>query len=288
MNMWKNFFNQVLNIHGVHDVRHMDIHTVEPLVPESHLVEVEIAIGKLKSYKSPGTDQIPAELIKAGVKYYILRYTNLFVPYGIRRNWHSSGRNLLLYQFIRRVIRLIVIIIEESPSYQLSTKFYPTFFWPGYFHTSVKLLGIISVCFVVTSTTDQIFYIQLILEKKWECNGTVHQLFIDFKKAYDSFKREVLYNNLVEFGAPKKLVRLIKMCLNETYSKVRVGKLLSDKFPLQNGLKQGDALSPLLFDFALDYTIRNVLEQWYSTGGTRRHLRGYVKFKISIYILFHE
>jgi hypothetical protein len=43
----------------------MDIHTAEPLVPEPSLVGVEIAIGKLKSYKSPGTDQIPAELIKA-------------------------------------------------------------------------------------------------------------------------------------------------------------------------------------------------------------------------------
>jgi hypothetical protein len=59
LNMWKNFFNQVLNVHAVHDVRQMDIHTAEPLVPEPSLVEVEIAIGKLKSYKSPSTDQIP-------------------------------------------------------------------------------------------------------------------------------------------------------------------------------------------------------------------------------------
>jgi hypothetical protein len=44
----------------------MDIHTAEPLVPEPSLVEVEIAIGNLRSYKSPGTDNIPAELIKAG------------------------------------------------------------------------------------------------------------------------------------------------------------------------------------------------------------------------------
>jgi hypothetical protein len=81
---------------------------------------------------------------------------------------------------------------------------------------------------------------------------TVHQLFTDFKKAYDSVKREVLYNFLLEFGMPKKLVRLIKMCLNETYNKVHIGKLLSDKFPIQNRLKQGDSLSPLLFNFALE------------------------------------
>jgi hypothetical protein len=56
LNRWKNLFNQVLNIHGVHDIRQMDIHTAKPLVPEPSLVEVEIVIGKLKSYKSPGTD----------------------------------------------------------------------------------------------------------------------------------------------------------------------------------------------------------------------------------------
>jgi retron-type reverse transcriptase len=88
----------------------------------------------------------------------------------------------------------------------------------------------------------------------------VHQLFIDFKKAYDSIKREVLYSILLEFGIPKKLVRLIKMCLNETYSKVHISKLLSDTFPIRNGLKQGDVLSPLLFNFALEYAIRKVQE----------------------------
>jgi hypothetical protein len=71
-----------------------------------------------------------------------------------------------------------------------------------------------------------------------EYNETVHQLFIDFKKAYDSARREVLYNILIEFGVPMKLVKLIKICLNETYSKVHIGKHLSDNFPIQNGLKQ--------------------------------------------------
>jgi hypothetical protein len=57
-----------------------------------------------------------------------------------------------------------------------------------------------------------------------------------------------------------KLVRLIKMCLNETYSKVRIGKHLSGSFSIQKGLKQGGVLSPLLFNFALEYSIKNIQE----------------------------
>jgi hypothetical protein len=61
-------------------------------------------------------------------------------------------------------------------------------------------------------------------------NRTAHQLFTDFKKAYDSIKRDVLYNILLEFVISKKLVRLIKLCLSETYSKVRKGKLCQMNF----------------------------------------------------------
>jgi hypothetical protein len=109
-------------------------------------------------------------------------------------------------------------------------------------------------------TTDQVFYTRHILEKKLEYNGTVHQLFIDFKKAYGSVRREALYNILIEFGIPRKLVELIKMCLNETYSRVHKGKNLSDKFTVENCMKQGDALSPSLLIFALEYAIRRVQE----------------------------
>jgi len=65
---WRNCFSQILNVRGVNDVRQTEIHTAEPLAPEPRASEFELAIEKLKSRKSPGIDQIPAELIKAGGK----------------------------------------------------------------------------------------------------------------------------------------------------------------------------------------------------------------------------
>jgi hypothetical protein len=89
------------------------------------------------------------------------------------------------------------------------------------------------VGFDITNQPLLRFFCRLqILEKKWEHNKTVHQLFIDLKKAYYSVRREILYNIPIEFGVPVKLVRLTKMCLNETYS-----KHLAHAFPIQNNVK---------------------------------------------------
>jgi hypothetical protein len=66
LNRWKNYFSQLLNVHNVTDVRQIEVHTAESLVPGPTRHEVEIAIAKLKKCKSPCSDEIPAELIQAG------------------------------------------------------------------------------------------------------------------------------------------------------------------------------------------------------------------------------
>ena len=65
MARWRNHFSHLLIIHGVNDVRTTEIRIAEPLVLEPNTFDFELAIEKLKCHKSPGTDQIPAELIKA-------------------------------------------------------------------------------------------------------------------------------------------------------------------------------------------------------------------------------
>jgi hypothetical protein len=114
----------------------------------------------------------------------------------------------------------------------------------------MKLLGIISVGFdIIDQTMIRIFTFVRYWRKKWQYNETVYQLFIDFKKAHDSFRREVLYSILIELVLSMEQTRLTEICLNETYGKIRIGKHLSDNFRIQNDLKQGDVLSPLLFNF---------------------------------------
>jgi hypothetical protein len=107
------------------------------------------------------------------------------------------------------------------------------------------------------STTYHVFFICQILENKWEYNEAVHQMFINFKKANEPFRREVVCNILIEFDILVKMLGLIKMCLNETHSRVWIWKHLPDMFPIKNVLKQ-DVLLPLHFNFTLEYAIRRV------------------------------
>ena len=83
----------ILNVHRAKEVRQAEIHTAEPLVHEPSDFEVELAIEKLKSHKSPGIDQIPAELIKAGGRKSAVRSINLLFLFGIRRNCRENGRS---------------------------------------------------------------------------------------------------------------------------------------------------------------------------------------------------
>ena len=64
-----------------------------------------------------------------------------------------------------------------------------------------------------------------------------------------------MYYILIKFGIPRKLVRLIKTCLDGAQIKLRIGNYLLSSFPIENGLKQGDTISPLLFNFVLEYAI---------------------------------
>ena len=91
---WQEYFSQLLNVHGVHDVRQTETRSAEPLVPEPSAFEVDLAIEKLKSHKSPGIDQIPADLIKEGgrtIRYQIHKLiVSIWNKDELREDWKES------------------------------------------------------------------------------------------------------------------------------------------------------------------------------------------------------
>jgi sorting nexin-29 len=106
------------------------------------------------------------------------------------------------------------------------------------------------------STIDQIFAERQIMEKYYEFDRDNWHLFIDFRQAYDSIHRPSMWGILSEFDIPAKLIRVIKRCYENNLCKVRVGGRNTEVFGVEGGLKQGCALSTLLFNFALEWVMR--------------------------------
>jgi hypothetical protein len=114
-----------VNVFGVIDVTQAEIHTAEPLEPEPGAFEVELAIEKLKSHKSPVIVQTPTEL-RQGIEQLALRSINVLLLFGIRRKFLRSARSRSLYLCIRRTIKSFVLIIEAYHFCELRAKFYPS------------------------------------------------------------------------------------------------------------------------------------------------------------------
>ena len=115
------------------------------------------------------------------------------------------------------------------------------------------------------STIDQLHTIRQILEKTKEYNIDTYHLFIDFKAAYDSINREKLLEAMLEFNIPNKLISLTRMTLKGFLCRVKISSSLSEPFFTEKGLRQGDSLSCLLFNIALEKAVR---DSGINTSGT--------------------
>jgi hypothetical protein len=98
----------------------------------------------------------------------------------------------------------------------------------------------------------------MILERACEYKVDIHQLYIDYKQAYDTINRAELVEIVKNFGIPMKLVRLVKMTLTNTKSKVKIQGQLSPSFEITTRLRQGDSLSTLLFNLFMEKITRSI------------------------------
>jgi hypothetical protein len=123
---WKkySYFAELFNVQRFSDVRQIEMHTDEPLVPDPTLSGVENRRG---IYHQSVT-KFRQNWFKQEMKHYGLKSINSLILFGIRKNFLFSGRSLLLYKFARRAMELTVVIIVGYHCYQLHTKCYPIFF----------------------------------------------------------------------------------------------------------------------------------------------------------------
>ena len=96
-------------------------------------------------------------------------------------------------------------------------------------------------------TIDNIFMIRQIIEKCYEYNVDIHNMFVDYIHASDSIKRNKILDSLTQNKILSKLIRLIKLTLENTTAKVKVNNADTMEFRVESGVKQGDSLSPTLF-----------------------------------------
>ena len=115
-----------MNVHENNEFRQAEIHTVEPLVPDPSAFEVELAIGKLKNKKSPGIDQISAELMKAGDRTICSAIHKLIISIWNKEKLPEEWKEPIIVPIYKKGVKQFVITIEAYHYCQLRTKFYPT------------------------------------------------------------------------------------------------------------------------------------------------------------------
>jgi len=94
------------------------------------------------------------------------------------------------------------------------------------------------------------------MKKYYEYGQNLYMVFVDFKQTYDSVNRQQLWTALKNVRIPEKLIRMIEIRNSNTFCKVRYRGKLSDQFETKSGLRQGDVLSPILFNLALEKVVR--------------------------------
>ena len=263
---WMEYFQELLNQPAPADQINATYYHVEPSIETPSYEEVLKAINILKNHKAPGEDNIPAELIKAGGTQLWNRLHQIIVKVWEEENLPEDWLTGLLIPIHKKGCRTDCGNYRGICLLNVSYKILAVILYDRLAIYSEEIIGDYQCGFRNgRSTTDQLFIIRQIMEKAWEHNISIHQLFVDFKQAYDSIIRNVLFGIMEEFGIPSKLIRLTKATLTATKCKILIQGTLSDPFDIDTGLKQGDRLSTILFNLALEKVVRAMSINWNGT-----------------------
>ncbi|KAI5707898.1 hypothetical protein M8J77_012165 [Diaphorina citri] len=263
LRVWKEYFQELLNGEEIENNEHAETteiyQNVQPKVEPPSLQELSKAIQELKSNKAPGQDSICAEVLKAGGEVLVMRLHKLIleiwekeempddwkeaivIPVFKKGNKHDCNnyRGISLLSTPYKVLSKIILKRIETYTEAIIEE-----------HQAGFVKG--------RSTTDQILIVKEAIAKYWEYNKECFLLFVDFQKAYDSLFRPKIWQQMRKFGIPEKLIRLTKMTVEGSRCKVRVNGEVTPSFEVNSGVRQGDGLSPIIFNIALEQALEEV------------------------------
>ena len=262
---WREFFEELYN----HDPPHGPPAAPPPIDPpetpmvdtEPTIKEVKAAARSLKNGKAPGVDQVTAEAIKAGGDVLLYRLHLLVqtiwrteqVPLRWRKAVivpiHKKGdnrecknyRGISLLSIVGKVFMKIIQSRLQNHREQTSRE-EQAGFRPG------------------RGCCDQIFAIRQLMEKRTRYGKRTVIVFIDFKSAFDCVHWPALWRTLETEHVPLKVITLLQTAYNGSTSQVRIRNELSEEFTIQTGVRQGDVVSPLLFNIIVDAIMRKALQ----------------------------
>lgn len=271
------YFNALLNCEEpterlVHEAAEQNPDSIPPT-----FTEIRDIIKELKNNKAPGEDGIIAEIWKLNDREIMEKIhmiiTRIWDTEIIPQDWkcamihplHKKGdktdpnnyRGISLLPITYKILsKALLYRLEKQVDHQIGE--YQAGFRRG------------------RSCAEQIWNLRTILRMRNTRNTVI--TFVDFKKAYDSIDRQTLFNTLKEYGVDGKTLRLIQQTLTETTAKVKFMGEISEPFNIKTGVRQGDGLSPLLFNIVLDKIVREWEE--YVKGiqlGKKREVRTWIK-----------
>ena len=223
--------------------------------------EVEGAINTLKRNKSPGSDGITAELLQAGGEQLVRQMHTLcnkaWKEGTIPEEWGKSilvpipkkgdlsdCSNYRTISLINHTGKVLLTVLLNRLKSQLDP------------YLSEEQAGFRKD----RSTVHQILTLRLLAEKAKRQGKKIYNCFIDFQKAFDTIKHEVIWATLKSYGVETKMVTLLQKIYEKAQAAVRVGKENGEWFGTDVGTRQGDPLSPLLFIAYLDRVMDQVRE----------------------------
>ena len=268
---FREFFNELLNVSSVIDPSVMDkiesatISANEKARQEKPptLAEVQLAMKQMKSGKAPGTDDITADLLKAGdatvVKWLHQLFVDIWVTEGIVEDW---GLAILIRLFKNKGDKKLCDNYRGISLLPVTSKLFSRVILNRIqYVVDSQLLKEQADFRANRSTVDHVFTLKTVIEKCREFNKLLHMCFIDIQKAYDSVNRKLLWKICRHYELAEKILKLLQLIHKNTRAKMRINGELSDSFDTENGVLQGCIPSCILFNIFFDFIIRKVLEE---------------------------